>query len=108
MHPEPAYLRHLGEMATLKNFLGSWYYQDAWDEYRVDEERWCAFRQSASADELVRLREQVEYLLARSTDEVHHFIQTNADALYFEKPQQSRDWLEDFRSWMRETDDHAV
>lgn len=99
MHPEPAYLRHLGEMATLKSFLGSWYHQDAWNEYRVDEERWRAFRESTSADELVRLREQVECLAARGIDAVQHFIQTNADALYFEEPQKSRDWLEDFRSW---------
>jgi hypothetical protein len=54
------------------------------------------------------LREQVERLAARSTDEVHHFIQTNADALYFEEPQMSRDWLEDFRSWLREIHENAA
>ena len=108
MHPEPDYLRHLGEMATLKNFLGCWYHLDAWDEYRVDEERWRAFRESTSAEELVRLGEQIECLVARETDELHHFIRTNADALYFDEPQKSRDWLEDFQSWLRETDEHAA
>jgi hypothetical protein len=108
MHPEPEYLRHLGDMTTLKDFLGSWYHQDAWDEYRVDEERWQAFRKSSSPEELVRVREQVERLAARNTDEVHHFIQTNADALHFEEPQSSRDWLEDFKSWLRETDENAA
>ena len=108
MHPEPAYLKQLGEMEALKNFLGTWYHQDAWVEYRVDEERWRAFRSDTSADELLRLREQVERLAARSTDEVHHFIQTTAGALYFEEPQMSRDWLEDFRAWLRETDEHAA
>ncbi len=107
MDPEPEYVRHLGEMTTFKNFLGCWYHQDAWNEYRVDGERWRAFRESSSAEELIRLREQVERLAARDTDEVHHFIQTNADALYFEDPQLSRDWLEDFRSWLREIDEHT-
>lgn len=89
-------------MATLKNFLSGWYHQDAWDEYRIDKQRWCAFQRAASSEELARLREQVEALSARSTDEIHHFIQSNADALYFEQSQMSREWLEDFRSWLRE------
>ena len=108
MNPEPAYLRAIGDMSAFKDFLGGWYHQDAWVEYRIDEERWRAFQQSASAEDLARLREQVERLAARSTEEVHHFIQTNADALYFEEPQMSRDWLEDFRSWLREIHENAA
>lgn len=107
MHPEPAYLKQLGDMEAFKNFLDTWYHQDAWDQFRVDEERWRAFRDDTPPEELVRVREQVERLATRSMDEIHHYIQTNADALYFEDPQMSRDWFEDFRSWLRETDEPA-
>lgn len=102
MKQEPEYLRHLGDLATLKNFLGSCYHQDASIEFGTDEDRWRAFHDSASSDEMERVREQVEVLAGRPTDEIHDFLWRNADALRFSNPEESREWLEDFQSWLQE------
>ncbi len=42
MDSEPSYLASLGEFATLKNTIGSWYHQDAYLDYATDAEIWAS------------------------------------------------------------------
>ena len=51
MRPDPSFLSHLGELATLKNFLGCYYHQDAWEDFDTDAQIWAAYRSEASQDE---------------------------------------------------------
>ena len=93
MLPDPSFLSHLGELATLKHFLGCYYHQDAWEDFHTDAEIWAAYRGEASQDELARITEQLHALLARSDDDVHTFFRANADGLYFVDPPDTRAWL---------------
>jgi hypothetical protein len=101
MHPDPPYLNHLGELATLKNFLGRYYHEDAWKDFGTDAEIWAAYRGVASQDELARLVEQLQSLLARPDDHVHTFFRANADGLYFMAPPDTRAWLQRLLKYFR-------
>src|SRR5437879_3209440 len=94
MRSDPLYLSHLGELATLKNFLGCNYHQDAWEDFDTDAEIWAGYHSNASDDEVARLAEQLQSLLVRSDDEVHTFFRANADGLYFVEPSHTRAWIE--------------
>jgi hypothetical protein len=101
MSADPSYLSHLGELATLKNFLGCYYHEDAWEDFDTDAEIRAAYRSSASDDELVRLAEQLQLLLARSDEEVHTFFRDNVHGLYFVEPSHTRAWLESLLQYLR-------
>jgi hypothetical protein len=105
MQPDPSYLDHLGELATLKNFLGCYYHQDAWEDFHTDAEIWAAYRKEASPEELARIVEQLQTLLARSDDEVHAFFRANVDGRYFVDPPDTRGWLQRLLEYFQRPDD---
>jgi hypothetical protein len=105
MQPDPSHLSHLGELATLKNFLGCYYHQDAWEDFDTDAEIWAAYRNEASEKDLARIIEQLQSLLAGSNDEVHTFFRAHVDGLYFVDPPDTRAWLERLLAYFQTPDE---
>ena len=105
MRPDPSYLSHLGELATLKNFLGCYYHEDAWEDFDTDTEIWAFYRGETQPDELARLAEQLQALLARSDDEVHIFFREHVGGLYFVEPPDTRAWLQRLLEYVQTPDE---
>ena len=59
MRSDPSYLSHFGKLATLKNFLRSYYHEDAWEDFDTDAEIWAAYRSETASDEIARIVEQL-------------------------------------------------
>src|SRR5262245_5253899 len=103
MAQDPIYLRHLGVLATLRNFLGSRYYQTVWEDFSSDEEVWNDYAKRTDPQTLHRLVEQIETLLKQPPEAIDQFL---ADALgasgglYFANPQEAAAWLQRFRTHM--------
>jgi hypothetical protein len=106
IHNDPQYLKNLhGELATLKNFLGAYFHQDVWDDYSSEEEVWDAYMGKPdiekNREDIERTIGQIDFLLNTKTpDEIHTFLQTHADALYRERPEESVDWLKRGRDYL--------
>lgn len=62
---DPDYLSDLGELATLKNFLITAYFQSVWEYFDSDEEVWQDYVLRASSDELQLLVNQMEIVASR-------------------------------------------
>jgi CdiI immunity protein len=103
MAQDPIYLRHLGVLATLRNFLGSRYYQTVWEDFSSDEEVWNDYAKRTDPQTIHRLVEQIETLLKQPPEAIDQFL---ADALgasgglYFANPQEAAAWLQRFRTHM--------
>ena len=109
MRPDPSHLSHFGELATLKNFLGCYYHEDAWEDFDTDVEIWAAYRGEARHEDLARLVEQLQTLLTRSNDEVHAFFREHVDGLYFIEPPDTRAWLRRLLEYLQTPDEsHAA
>jgi hypothetical protein len=70
MNDEPSYLSHLGEFATLKNAIGSWYHQDAYLDFGTDEEIWADIYSGHEEKSRSRLEAQLSELLSRTDEQV--------------------------------------
>ena len=70
MSTEPNYLAHLGEFATLRNAIGSWYHQDAYLDFSSDEEIWEDIFSGHDEEARSRLEAQLSELLNRSDAQV--------------------------------------
>jgi hypothetical protein len=101
MRPDPSHLSHFGELATLKKFFECYYHEDAWEDFDTDTEIWTTYRNEASADEIARMVEQLQTLLARSDDEVHMFFREHVGSLYFLQPPDTRAWLDRLLGFFR-------
>ena len=67
MDSEPSYLASLGEFATLKNAIGSWYHQDAYVDFTADAEIWTSMWAGYDEAGRRRLVDQLEKLLSVTT-----------------------------------------
>ena len=102
MEKDPVYLRHLGELATLRNFLGS-YYQTVWEDFESDEKVWNDYAKGAAPQTIYRLVEQIDTLLKRPAKGIERFLADAVGAcggLYFETPQEAKGWLNRFRTYL--------
>ena len=103
MEKDPIYLRHLGELATINNFLAGYYYQTIWEDFSSDEEVWNNYAKRTDTQTIHRLMEQIDILLKQPAETIDHFL---ADAigtsggLYFENPQEAEVWLNRFRTYL--------
>ena len=103
MAESPIYLKHLGKLVTLRNFLGGHYYQTVWDDFSSDEEVWNDYAQRTNPQTIHRLVEQVETLLKQPPEVIDQFLADAIGAsggLYFENPQEAVAWLHRFRTYM--------
>jgi hypothetical protein len=100
---DPSYLQHLGELATLKRFLLTAYYQTVWDDFDSHEDIWIEYAQGAHQDELRRLVEQMSLLLARKSEYIFDFFSNDVqpDGLYFDTAQGAIEWLKRCQSYMQ-------
>jgi hypothetical protein len=99
MAKDPIYLRHLGALATLRNFLGSRYYQTVWEDFPSDEEVWNDYAKRTDPQTIHRLVEQSETLLKQPPEAIDQFLTDALGAsggLYFAHPQEAAAWLQDF------------
>ena len=67
---DPAYLAHLGEFASLKNAIGSWFHMDAYLDFETNEEIWAEMLALMPDEEITLVTSQLAGLLERSDDEV--------------------------------------
>ena len=103
MAESPIYLKHLGELATLGNFLGGHYYQTVWEDFSSDKEVWNDYAQRTNPQTIHRLVEQVEILLKQPPEAIDQLLVEAIGAsggLYFENPQEAVAWLQRFRTYM--------
>ena len=102
MEKDPVYLRHLGELAILRNFLGS-YYQTVWEDFESDEKVWNDYAKRTVPQTIYRLVEQIETLLKRPPEAIDRFLAEGVGAfggLYFENLQDTQVWLNRFRTYL--------
>ena len=103
MAQDPIYLRHLGVLATLRNFLGSRYYQTVWEDFSSDEEVWNDYAKRTDPQTIHRLVEQIETLLKQPPEAIEQFLADvigPSGGLYFENPQEAEVWLHRFQTYM--------
>ena len=103
MAKDPIYLRHLGALATLRNFLGSHYYQTVWEDFPSDEAVWNDYAKRTDPQTVHRLVEQSETLLKQPPEAIDQFLTDalgTSGGLYFANPQEAAVWLHRFRTYM--------
>jgi hypothetical protein len=103
MARDPTYLRHLGALATLRNFLGSCYYQTVWEDFPSDEEVWKDYTKRTDPQTIQRLVEQSETLLKQPPEAIDQFLTDAlgaAGGLSFAHPQEAAAWLHRLRTYM--------
>jgi hypothetical protein len=103
MAQDPTYLRHLGALATLRNFLGSRYYQTVWEDFSSDEEIWKDYVKRTDSQTIQRLVEQSETLLQQPPEAVDQFLTEAVGAsggLHFAHPHEAAAWLHHLRTYM--------
>ncbi len=94
MNSEPSYLASLGELATLKNAIGSWYHQDAYLDFNADAEIWTSMWAGYDDAGRRRLLGQLEQLLNRSDAEVLSVWNGESHAFRFDDGPEAREFLE--------------
>jgi hypothetical protein len=90
---EPKYLASLGEFATLKNAIGSWYHQDTALEFNSDFEIWSDIYSSHDAGGRARLVEQLTKLLRCADREVSELWHSQAHFHGFKEDIDARTYL---------------
>ncbi len=93
MKPKPAYLASLGEFATLKNTIGSWFHQDAYVDFETDRDIWRSIWSCSNEDAQVRLIGQLAELLKRNDDEVLRVWAAEAHSHSFFSGAEAREFL---------------
>ena len=93
MNSEPSYLASLGEFATLKNTIGSWYHQDAYLDFESDEEIWQSIWANSDDSERSRLLAQLASLLSRSDSEVLAVWNSESHAHFYTDAAEAREFL---------------
>lgn len=100
---DPAYLAHLGEFASLKNAIGSWYHMDAYFDFETDEQIWAEMSTSMSAEEIGLVASQIADLLERSDDEVLSTWNNEAFSHNFSGTTDARKFLRSMLEYLRRT-----
>ncbi len=93
MDSEPSYLASLGEFATLKNAIGSWYHQDAYLDFETDADIWASMWAGYDSAAQRRLVDQLEQLLSRSDAEVLSVWNSESHAFRFDDGPEAREFL---------------
>ena len=101
MQPDPSYLNHFGEFATLKNTLASYFSQDWSLDSDSEEAVWGLIVRYNPPNELARLVEQIGALLTRSDEEVQTVFHVAADGLSYPNATDTRQFLEVFSSFIQ-------
>jgi hypothetical protein len=102
MRKDPLQFSH-GELGTLKNFLGSEYHQDVWEEFATHAGVWDEYIHLDSIDGIELLIEQIDIVLRSSPKEIHEFIKKEeSGGLYLKTPQDSVAWLKKCRDYMQQ------
>ena len=94
MDSEPSYLASHGELATLKNAIGSWYHQDAYLDFSEDVEIWASMWAASDSAGRRRLVSQLEQLLSRSDAEVLSLWNGESHAIRFDDGLEAREFLD--------------
>jgi hypothetical protein len=71
---DPPYLRHLGELASLKIAIACHFHQDSGLDYPDDEDRWAAILNESGPAERSLLAAQLRELLFRDDAYVVQFL----------------------------------
>ncbi|WP_434154630.1 contact-dependent growth inhibition system immunity protein [Pseudomonas sp. JZ134] len=103
MNKEPSFLTHLGEFATLKNAIGSWYHQDAYLDFGTDEEIWSDIFTGHDKEAMSRIQAQLSELLERSDENILLFWNSEAHSHNFINGTEARAFLEAMLSFFRAT-----
>lgn len=91
---DPPYLRHLGELATLKNSIACHFHQDSGLDYPSDDDRWAAILQDSGPAERSLLAAQLGELLSRDDSFVMQFWRKYSDYYCFETAAEVRAYLQ--------------
>jgi hypothetical protein len=101
MSKEPSYLSHLGEFATLKNAIGSWYHQDAYLDFSTDEEIWADIFSGHDAEARYRLEIQLLELLGKSDETLIELWNSEAHSHSFTCGNEARTFLTDMLAYFK-------
>jgi len=93
MDSEPSYLASLGEFATLKNTIGSWYHQDAYLDFETDADIWASIWNGHDEAARCRLLSQLEGLLGQGDREVLDIWNAEAHSHSFTEAAEARGFL---------------
>jgi|SRR4051812_38551051 len=102
MHSEPGYLASLGEFATLKNTIGSWYHQDAYLDFGTDDDIWRSIWAGHDAAYQGRLVGQLTRLLCRNDTEILGMWNSEAQSHSYTDAKEAREFLGSMLSFFRE------
>ena len=90
---DPPYLRHLGELASLKNVVACHFHQDSGLDYPADEDRWAAILKELGPADRSLIAAQIRELLSRDDDFVLRFWDEHSDYFPFETAREVRAYL---------------
>jgi hypothetical protein len=100
---DPSYLRHLGDLATLKNFIGGYYYQTVWEDFASHEAIWNLYIHETEQDGLQVLVEQIETLLHEEPRIIFQVLEREIGlgGVYFNHSHEAIAWLEQCQAYMQ-------
>lgn len=98
---DPAYLAHLGEFASLKNAIGSWFHMDAYLDFETDEEIWAEMLALMPDEEITLVSSQIAGLLERSDGEVLSTWNSEAFSHNFHDAADARAFLQSMLQYLR-------
>ena len=90
---DPPYLRHLGELASLKNTIACHFHQDSGLDYPTDEDRWAAILKESGSAERGLIAAQIRELLSRDDAFVLQFWDEHSGYFCFETAADVRAYL---------------
>lgn len=93
MSEEPVYLESLGEFATLKNAIGSWFHQDAYLDFEKDEEIWKDIYDGHDEDARLRMINQLTELLRRKDKEILSVWNSESHSHNYSEAIEAREFL---------------
>ena len=94
MRMDPAHLASLGEFATLKNAIGSWFHQDAYLDFASDEEIWTDIFDGHELETRQLLIDQLTALLQQGDDTVSSLWNSQAGSHSFTDGTEARAFLD--------------
>jgi hypothetical protein len=93
MRKDESHLSQLGELATLKNFLGCYFHQDFWDDWGTVEEFLANYPDMSTPDERELVCQQIQVLIDRTDEQIEQFILKEAGGLWFETAAEYTTWV---------------
>jgi len=101
---DPEFLRDLGNLATLKNFIGGTYYQTVWDYYEDDNEIWQEYCNKANKEGLILLKRQVDEVLSWEPKNIFDFVEEiiHSGGLVFDDHNEAVEWFTNLSNFLNE------